>query len=182
MTTPTRRTSKPGCITARRQISPEKLPAQYSTVRSLSIFPRLFVSILILGIALILFFRCMSILLDPDNRARGGGKWPLVVHTVTIFLIDTAYTIINLLILSVSYVDKREIQGSSLDSPGPFGYLHLTYSRPSGLVSTTAFLLNNLLVDGFLVRPVFNSLARISDEGFASSSTVATSCTTRPPG
>ena len=105
----------------------------------------------------------MIILLDPVNRTRGGLKWPLVAHTVAIFVIDTVYTIINLVTLSFSYIDVREIQGADLDSPGPFGYLHRTYSMPTGLVSTTAFLLNNLLVDGLLVRFVFNPLIRMSN-------------------
>ena len=81
------RTYHLGYILTRRQIS---LPA-------LTVFVHhLFGSIrLRLEIAIILFFRCMSILLDPVNRARGDIKRLLVTHTVAIFMFLTVFTAIN---------------------------------------------------------------------------------------
>ena len=102
----------------------------------------------------------MNTLLNPVNRARDGIKWLLVAHTVAIFLFVTVFTTINLDILSISYIDKRKIHGI-IEPPGPLGFLYLTYSTVTGIVSTVMFLLNNLLVDGLLVRFVFNLLTRM---------------------
>lgn len=116
------------------------------------------------GITIVLFFRCMSALLDPANRTSGGIKWLLMAHTVAIFLFVTVFTAINLDIMSISYVDNRGAYGLSEPS-GPLSYQHLSYSTPIGIISTCMFLLNNWLVDGLLVRFVFNSAARMSNVG-----------------
>jgi ABC-type Fe3+ transport system permease subunit len=92
----------------------------------------------------------MNALLNPVNRAR-GIKWLLVAHTVAIFLFVTVFTVVNLDILSLSYIDNREAHGDTV-VPGPLGYQSLTYSMAVGIISTLMFLLNNLLVDGLLVR------------------------------
>ena len=113
---------------------------------------------MILGIVIILFFRCARALLDPLNPTRGGIKWLLVAHTVAIFLFATVFTAIGLDILSDSYIDNREAS-SATETPGPLGYLQSAYSTPIGIVSTVMFLLNNLLVDGLLVCFVFDSVA-----------------------
>ena len=118
----------------------------------------------------------MSTLLDPVNRTKGGIKWLLMAHTVAIFLFVTIFTAINLHLLSISYIDYRDIQGN-IEAPGPLGYLQITYSTPTGIISTIMFLLNNLLVDGLLVRFVFNQLTRPSNVDFAFSSIVAILCT-----
>lgn len=93
----------------------------------------------------------MNASLSPVNRTRGGVKWLLMAHTVVIFLFLTVFTAINLKILSISYIDNREIRGAS-EVPGPLGYQWNTYSTPSGIVSTFMFLLNNWLADGLLVN------------------------------
>ena len=79
----------------------------------------------------------------------------LVAHTIVIFLSVTVFTAINFEILSISYIDNREAHVTA-EPPGPLGYQFLTYSTPIGVVSTVMFLLNNLLVDGLLVRLSFN--------------------------
>lgn len=101
----------------------------------------------------------MSALLNPVNPTREGIKWLLVVHTVAISLFVTVFTAINLDILSGSYIDNRDVRGY-VDTPGPLGYQAFTFSTPIGIVSTVTFLLNNLLVDGLLVRFVSDSVAR----------------------
>lgn len=135
--------------------------------------PLVFNPFIILGGVVLLFFRCMSALLDPVNRTRGSIKWLLIVHTVAIFLFVTVFTVINLNVLSVSYVDNRETHGGP-EPPGPLGYQYSTYSTISGVVSTIMFLLNNLLADGLLVCFVINSAGRVSDVVCSSSSIVAT--------
>ena len=96
----------------------------------------------------------MGSLLDPVNRARGGIKWGLVVHTVAMFSIVTVYTAITLDIQSISFIDNREYPGSSTDSavpPGPIGYQYLLHSKPIGITPTPMLVLNNWLSDGLLV-------------------------------
>lgn len=161
----------------RRPISQEYLPARCSMVRQpiRPVRPPSFQSI-IQGIAIILFFRCMSALLNPFNRTSGGIKWLLVTHTVAIFLFVTVFTGINLNILSISYIDNRKFRGTT-EPPGPAGFQYITYSTTISVVSTCMFLLNNLLVDGLLVRFAFESVTRLSNVGRSSSSTVATLCT-----
>ena len=118
----------------------------------------------------------MSTLLNPVNRPRDGIKWLLVAHTVAIFLFVTVFTIINLDLLSISYINKRESQ-SFMVPPGPLGYQYLSYSTATGIVSTIMFLLNNLLVDGLLVRFVFNPLTQMFNVGCSSSYIDVTLCT-----
>ena len=93
----------------------------------------------------------MNALLTPVNRTVGGIKWMFVIHTVAIFIFATVFTAVNLDMLSISYIDNRDARGIT-EPPGPLGYQYFTYSTPIGIVSTLMFLLNNLLVDGLLVR------------------------------
>ena len=117
----------------------------------------------------------MNALLNPVNRTRGGIKWLLVAHTVAIFVFVTVFTAMNIDILSISYIDNREIRDVT-EPPGPLGYQYLTYSTPIGIVSTVMFLLNNLLVDGLLVCFSLNSVVQASNVVSSSSSIVATLC------
>ena len=104
----------------------------------------------ILGIVVILFFRCMGAFL---NRPREMGiRWGLVAHTVAMFSIVTTNTAMSLHVQSLSYIDNREFPGTygALD-PGPLGYQLLIYSRPINAVPYIMFFLNNWLADGLLV-------------------------------
>ena len=126
------------------------------------------------GIVVVLFFQCMNALLNPLSRSRGDIKWLLVAHTVVTFLFVTAYTAVNLEILSISYVGNREYTGDGDLPSGPLGYEFLSYSKPIGAVSTFTFLLNNWQADGLLVSSTSNSVARMPNVGRSSSFIVAT--------
>ena len=104
------------------------------------------------GFVIILFFQCMGALFDPVNRARGGIRPLLVAHTVVMFLFGTIYTAANLSILSVSYVNNRGFPGIDELPTGPLGYQYFAYTKATGVISTSMFLLNNWLADGLLVH------------------------------
>ena len=121
------------------------------------------VSSIILGILVILFFRCMSALLDPVNRARGGIRWLLVTHTVVMFSIATIFIAMHFNLQSFAYVDNREFHGTEEIPPGPLEYQLFTASKGIGPARTVMVFLNNWLADGLLVSSVFGSAGRISN-------------------
>ena len=77
------------------------------------------------------------------------------------FMFVTVFTVINLNIISTSYIDNRKFPNDPY--PGPLGFQVLTYSETIGIVSTVMFLLNNWLADGLLVKSVPASAAQVSD-------------------
>lgn len=103
------------------------------------------------GIVIVLFFQCMSALLDPANRKRGGTKWGLVGHTLAMFSFVTIFTAINLAIQSVSYIDNRDFPGRDGVFPGPLGYQFYITTEAISVVPSVMFLLNNWLADGLLL-------------------------------
>lgn len=110
---------------------------------------------IIVGIAIVLFFRCMSAFFNPSNRLRGGIKWPLVAHTLVMFSFVTVYVATSLDLQSISYIDNREFPGvDGLIPPGPLGYQLFIYSKAINVVPNLMVLLNNWLADGLLVSSV----------------------------
>ena len=104
------------------------------------------------GVVVVLFFRCMSALLNPANRARGNVKWGLVAHAVAMFSFATVYTAFTLNIQSISYIDNRQFPGvGNVLPPGPVGYQFFIYSKPMGIVPNVMFLLDTWLADALLV-------------------------------
>ena len=171
----TLRRSHTRCTSGRRQISPDFSSGLYFTVRRLtcsSIRANFVCSVL--GIVVVLFFQCMTALLNPVNRAWGGIKWPLVAHTAAMFSFATIYTAMNLNLQSIAYIDNREFPGEKMVLPGPLGYQFLIYSKAISVVPNLMYMLNNWLADGLLVSFVSNSVAQVSNVGRPSSSTVAT--------
>ena len=128
-----------------------------------------------LGIATVLFFQCMTALLNPFNRTKDGVKWGLVLHTTTMFSLATVFTGITLHIQSISFINSREFTGDTLLPPGPLGYQVLIYSKPIGIAPSTVFLLNQWLADGLLVCLSFTLFARVSHTSPSPSSIVVTS-------
>lgn len=107
----------------------------------------------VLGIVIVLFFRCIAALFSPTNRSKGGIKWPLVAHTVVMFSFVTVYTATSLDLQSISYIDNREFPGvDGLLPPGPLGYQLFIYSKAINIVPNVMVLLNNWLADGLLVK------------------------------
>lgn len=64
----------------------------------------------------------------------------------------------------MSYIDNRNFPGNNGTPPGPIGY---KFSGPNA--ATTAFvvmpILRKWLTDGFLVRPISNSVPDVFDAG-----------------
>lgn len=118
---------------------------------------------LVLGIVFILFFQCMGALLNPTNGTGVGTRRLLVVHTVAMFLFVTMYTAVNLQMQFTAYIDNRGFPGFGDLPPGPLGFQYILYHKPSGIISTIMFLLNNWLADGLLVGVVLSSTAQASD-------------------
>lgn len=110
----------------------------------------------VLGIVAVLFFRCMSALLNPIDRAKGAIKWGLVAHTVAMFSFVTITTAVNLNFQSISYVDDREFPGDGALFPGPLGYQFFINSESIATVSYIFVFLNGWLADGLLASPVLN--------------------------
>jgi hypothetical protein len=96
----------------------------------------------------------MSTLLNPVDRTR-GIKWLFVIHSTLMFSFATICAATYLCLLPIFYIDNREFYGGDGFPLGPLGYQHITFSTPISAVSRTMFLLNNWLVDGLLVGPVF---------------------------
>ena len=107
------------------------------------------------GIVVILFFQCMSALLNPVDSTRGGIKWSLVAYTVIMFSIVTLSTAMGLDLQSVSYISNREFPGVEGElPPGPAGYQNLLILEAISIIPSITFFLNNWLADGFLVNYV----------------------------
>lgn len=107
------------------------------------------------GIVVVLFFRCLSTLLNPIDRTRGGIKWGFVAHVVLMFSLVTIYTAANLDLQSISYIDNREYPGLNDGFPGPFNYEYLIYYKPISVISPVMFIMNYWLADGLLLYRCF---------------------------
>ena len=104
-----------------------------------------------------LFFQCMTALLNPANRKRDGSKWGLACYTVAMFSCVTVVTATSQNIASLSFIDNREFPGvEGLFPPGPTGYQAKTCSGASGIAPGLGALLNSLLADGLLVSRLFD--------------------------
>ena len=111
------------------------------------------------GIIIHLFLQCMSALLNPVNRARGGIKL-LVAQTVVMFLIVTAFTVIYLNDQHMSYTSTR-LCGFYYPLEQEANFL---FTGP-GYAFRVLLPLNQLLGDGLLVSDTFNSTALIFNAG-----------------
>ena len=126
-----------------------------------------------LGAIVVLFFRCMSALLNPVDRTEGGIKWVLVAYATAIFSVMTVSIAMNLTLQSIDYIDHREFPGEGVAPPGPFGYQFLLYPEAISVVPNVMFLLNQWLADGLLASSVFDSVNRSSYTSHSCSSTAA---------
>ena len=112
----------------------------------------------LLGIVIVVFFKCIAALFDPVHRRGEPIKWGLVCYTVVMFLLVTIGTAMQLDVQSISYIDNRDFPGlGSAIPPGPVGY-ELWFIQPNAIVVIQNFLfvLSNWLADGFLVSPLFD--------------------------
>ena len=119
--------------------------------------PGLFVRF-ITGILIVLFFQCMSALVDPTNRRGKKINWGLVSYTMAMFSFATVLTGTRFSIRSISYIDNREYPGvEGVLPPGPLGYQSFIWSSALSLTPSLMFALNNWLADGLLVRLLFDA-------------------------
>ena len=109
---------------------------------------------LVLGMLVVLFFKCIAALLNPVYRKRDGIKWGLVSYTVAMFSFVTVYTAVKLHILSISFIDNREFANGT--PVGPYGYQVTTRSTLLGTTPNIVCVLNNLLAEGLLVGSWFD--------------------------
>jgi hypothetical protein len=135
---------------------------RFSTVRRARAQPSVSTSSdgsIILGVVIVLFFKCMVALLNPVDP-RAGPKWPYVAHVVTMFSFVTVMGAMTLRVQSSSLIDHREFRGGGGLPPGPIGYYFSIYSKPVNVVPKVMFLMNNCLADGLLVSPISNQSLR----------------------
>ena len=112
----------------------------------------------VLGMVILLFFKCMAALFNPVHRKGEGVKWELVSYTVIMFSFVTVLTAADLEILSISYIDNREFPGiEGVIPPGPLGYEWLISPDALGIVPHVMFILCTWLADGLLVGSLFDS-------------------------
>ena len=184
------------CILRRRPISPEPSSVRFSTVRQRYPCIRACLSVLtssarlILGMIIVLFFKCIAALFNPAHRRGEPIKWGLVSYTVVMFLISTIQNAMDLNLQSVSFIDNREYPaGDCMYLPGPVGYDDVCVYPPgpvgyqlsisSGaldVVPNVMFSLGNWLAEGLLVSSLFYTAltTQVSNVGSSPSSIVAT--------
>jgi len=113
----------------------------------------------ILGLLILLFFRCMAALLNPAHRREEGIKWWLIFYTAAMFSFVTVYTAMNLHIQSNSFIDnRRDIEGDGGYYSGPLQYQYGVHLTTLGLLPSVMFNLNNWLADGLLVSSLFDTV------------------------
>ena len=105
----------------------------------------------VLGILIVLFFKCVVALLSPVRRRGEAIDWRLVSYTTVMFSLATVCTAMNLHLQSISYIDNREFPAVDGSEPGPVGYIGSLYSDAINVIPNVALCLNNWLADGFLV-------------------------------
>jgi len=105
-----------------------------------------------IGMLIVLFFKCMTALLNPVYRRGESTRWGLVSYTAVMFSLATVLTAMNLDIESIAHIDNRNFPGTTgAEPPGPAGYLVSLYPKAINIVPNVAFAVSNWLADGFLV-------------------------------
>ena len=113
----------------------------------------------ILGVVVVVFFKCMAALFNPANRRGERIKWGLVSYTVVMLLVVTVQTATNHSLQSVSYIDNREFPGIEGALPlGPIGYELFISPKALNIVPNVMLFLSNWLADGLLVSSPFDTV------------------------
>jgi len=115
---------------------------------------------LILGMLVVLFFKCMTALFNPVYRRGEGIKWGFVFYTAIMFSLVTVHLTTNLHVLSISYIDNREFAGpvNGVVLHGPYGYQASINFKAISVIPRAAFRLNNWSADGLLVGSLFDAV------------------------
>ena len=113
-------------------------------------------NLFVLGILVVLFFRCMAALLSSANRKREGVEWGLVFYSMALFSCATVVIGTAQNIASISFIDNREFPGDSVFPSGPLGYQSMICSKAPGIAPNLTTLLSYWLADGLMVSRLFN--------------------------
>ena len=157
--------SRTTCILSRRPALPDFLSPRFSMVCPR--YPHLSTRVYVLtqfvrfipGILIILFFKCMTTLLNPAHHRGEHVKWGIVSYTVAMFSLATVQTAMLFHIESISYIDNREFSGlGDVIPPGPYGYQLFISPEAINIIPSVALTLNNWLADGLLVGSLFNAV------------------------
>ena len=122
----------------------------HDRLSALTLFVRL-----ILGIVVVVSFKCIAALFNPIYRRGERVKWGLVCYTVVMFSLATIETAMTLDVQSISYIDNREFLAKGA-LPGPIGYQGILYPEAINIVPNVAYALSNWLADGLLVSSLFD--------------------------
>ena len=114
---------------------------------------------ILLGMLVVLFFKCMAALLNPVHRKMEGIQWGLVSYTVATFSFATVGTAISLNIQSLAFIDNREFTGLNGTSLGPLAYRLAIHLTVLDAIPNLMFFFNNLLADGLLVGFLFGAIS-----------------------
>ena len=104
----------------------------------------------VLGIATMVFFRCMSGLFDPVHRRGERVKWGLVSYTAAMFSLLTVLTATNFDVFSISYIDNRQFPS------GPSAYMAFVLPTTLNPVPDAMAIFSNWLADGLLVSSLLD--------------------------
>ena len=113
---------------------------------------------IIIGIVVVVFFKCMAALFNPIHRRGEPIKWGLVSYTMIMFSVVTVGTTMQSAVQSISYIDNREFAGAEgIFVPGPIGYQWFIDNKAVSFTQNVMFSLNNWLADGLLVSSSFDA-------------------------
>ena len=114
----------------------------------------------VLGMTIMVFFKCMAALFNPVYRRGERVKWGLVSYTVAIFSSLAIHNAVVFNVQSICFIDNRNFSGGDGElSPGPLGYQLSTDSGALNLIAYITFFFNGWLADGLLV-------SSLSDDAF----------------
>lgn len=119
------------------------------------IFAGDFISAILYGVVIVLFFQCMEAFFNPVRHSSRGIPWGLMAHTTAMFSFVTVYIAMSLYLQSISYIDNRDFPGVDGAPPGPFGYQLFVYSEAISYVPGIMFTFNQWLADGLLLYRCF---------------------------
>ena len=80
------------------------------------------------------------------SREKLKNSVLLMVHTTTVFVLNTLYTAVVSRVLELTFVDNDGFPG------GPLAYLNATFSIPINILGVAVFIIANWLLDALMVR------------------------------
>ena len=96
----------------------------------------------VLGIVVVLFFRCIAALLNPIHRREERITWGLVSYAVVMFLLVTVGNAVHPYLQSISFINNRDFPGiEGVVDPGPLVYQLFVAPKVLGIVPSVSFTL-----------------------------------------